>query len=357
VRVLFVVRPSAPERSGGDLTQALFTKRALEAAGVEVDVAATLDPDPRGYDLAHIFGVFDPENCERQLAACSRAKVRVALSPIWWDLLPFYGRSRAVEKILAGRDRDVVARLAKIRNVPPERFLRRNEVRKYAARLALQTRLMRRADVLLPNSAIEAHRYLHRLRLYDRPIVVVHHAIDMPLRRHGAQPRSGVVCAARIESKKNQAMLLFALRDLDVDVTLMGACYDEPYQQLCLRYAGTRVRMTGNLPREEALRVMATAAVHILPSWAETPGLVSLEAAAMGARVVVSNDGTECEYFGADALYVDPEDPAAMRAAIERALALPPRETGDPLDRRLATFTMENVARQTIEGYRSALSA
>lgn len=357
MRVLFVVRPNAPERSGGDLTQALFTKRALEGAFVEVDLVATLDPDPSGYDVAHLFGVFDPEHCERQMAACKRAGVPVALSPIWWDLFSFYGHSRACEQILAGAERDVEGRLARLRATPSERLLRRNERRKYDARLALQTSLMRQADVLLPNSAIEAHRYLRRLKLYDRPIVVVHHAVDAVPRPPDAAPRSGVVCAARIESKKNQAMLLYALRGLDADVTLVGACYDQPYMELCRRFASPRVRLTGNLPREEALGIMARAAVHILPAWAETPGLVSLEAAAMGARTIVSNDGTECEYFGAHALYVDPEDPQAMRNAVERALAMPPRDFDDALDRHVAGFTIDNVARQTLEGYRRALSA
>ena len=49
MRVLFVLRPGIESRSGGDLTQALFTKRALEEAGHEVEVAGTLEPDARGY--------------------------------------------------------------------------------------------------------------------------------------------------------------------------------------------------------------------------------------------------------------------------------------------------------------------
>jgi glycosyltransferase involved in cell wall biosynthesis len=287
------------------------------------------------------------------MAACKRAKVPVALSPIWWDLFEFYGRSRGCERALAGAERRIAAGLARLRATPSERLLRRNERRKYAARLALQTSLMRRADVLLPNSTIEAHHYMHRLQLQDRPIVAVHHAIDFPARESSDAPRTGVVCAARIESKKNQAMLLYALRDLDVDVTLIGACYDPPYMELCRRFATERVRFTGSLSREETLRLMAGAAVHVLPSWAETPGLVSLEAAAMGARPVVSNNGTECEYFAEHALYVDPEDPTGIRAAVERALALPPRRLGDDLDRRVAAFDLVAVARRTLEGYRS----
>ena len=92
---------------GGDITQAQITKRGLAAVGVTADILAKLEPDVRGYDLAHVFGAFDPEICAEQVAACRRSGVRVALSPIWWDLYQFFGRSRACERILAGPARAV----------------------------------------------------------------------------------------------------------------------------------------------------------------------------------------------------------------------------------------------------------
>jgi glycosyltransferase involved in cell wall biosynthesis len=356
VRVLFVVRPSAFERVGGDFNEALYKKRGLEAAGIHVDIAATLEPDARGYDLAHLFGVFDPEIAQLQIAACKKAGARLAITPIWWDYYEFYGRSRGCERALAGSLPGIEHRLARVRRTPADHFLRRGERRKYPRRLAWQTALMREADVLLPNSIIEAH-FIRKLRLADRPIVVVHHAVDVPPVRRSADARVGVMCAARIEPKKNQAMLLYALRDLDVEITLTGACYEPDYLKLCRRFMTPRVRWLGSLgTREEVLRLMTRTAVHVMPSWAELPGLSSLEAAAMGARVVVSNDATECEYFGEHALYVDPEDPGTIRAAVEAALATPPRESGDELDRHLAQFTVADTVRRTLEGYHLALA-
>ncbi len=355
MRILLIVRPSAGERSGGDLTQARFTQRGLEAAGVAADLVAALEPDARGYDLAHVFGVFDPEICAVQVAACRRAGIPVALSPIWWDLYEFFARSRACERILAGSGRHVEAKLARLRQTPTAKLFRRGEMRKYADRIAAQTLLMRQADVLLPNSAIEAHYYLHQLRLHDRPMVVVHNPVDVPEPANPPEARRGVVCVARIGQKKNQAMLLYALRDLDVDVTLIGGSHDRPYLDLCRRWMTPRVRVLGNLAHDEALRAIAGAAVHILPSWAETPGIANLEAAAAGARIAVSNNGTECEYFGELAEYVDPETPATMRTAVERLLSLPPRVPDDALAMRLRAFDATMVGRRTLEGYRLAL--
>jgi len=355
LRALFVVRPSVYERGGGDMTQALLTKRGLEAAGVRVEIAATDAPDARGFDIAHVFGVFDPELAAPQIAACKRAGVPVALSPIWWDLYDYFGRSRACERILAGPERRIERALQRLQTADTRTLLKRRETERYATRISAQTALMRQADVLLPNSAIEAHFYRQRLRLHDRPTVVVPNPADLPPPVAGG-PRAGVVCVARIEEKKNQAMLLYALRGLDADITLIGGSHQAQYRKLVDRWITPRVRTIGNLAREEVFRLLAGAAVHVLPSWAETPGIANLEAAAAGARVVVSNDGTESEYFGELADYVDPLDPAGIRATVERALSLPPREPGDALQRRLASFAIDTVAERTLAGYRIALS-
>jgi glycosyltransferase involved in cell wall biosynthesis len=351
VRVLFVVRPSVYERGGGDMTQALFTKRGLEDAGVAVELSNAAEPDARGFDIAHVFGIFDPEVSAPQIAACKRAGVPVALSPIWWDLYDFMGQSRACDRIMSGPERLIEKRLAELRTTAPDRLHKRNERRKYRERILLQTSLMRAADVLLPNSAIEAHAYFTRLGLQDRPTVVAYNPVDVPQPNPPSGPRNGVVCAARVESKKNQATLLYALRDLDVDVTLIGGTHQADYKKICDRWIRPNVRVLGNVPHEEVLRIFATSAVHVLPSWAETPGISSLEAAAAGAHVIAGNNGSEVEYFGELARYVDPRNPAEIRAAVIAALAKPARQPGDALYQRLATFNVPELARRTIEGY------
>jgi glycosyltransferase involved in cell wall biosynthesis len=356
MRVLFVVRPNARDRVGGDVNVALYEKRGLEALGVTVEVAAELEPDARGYDVAHVFGVFDPEIAQPQIDACRRSAARLVVTPIWWDYFEFYGRSRGCERALAGAGARIEDRLRRVRATPAERFLRAGEKRKYARRLDWQRDLMRRADLLLPSSELEAHA-VRRLGVLDRPTFVVHHPFEVPSRGDETAERRGVLCAARIEPKKNQAMLLYALADLDVEITLTGACFEPEYLKLCKRFMNDRVRWLGPVEsRDEVLRLMSRTVAHVLPSWAELPGLSNLEAAAMGARVVVSNDGTEGEYFGAHAEYADPQDPATIRAAVERVLAMPPRERGDALDSAIARFNAPELSRKLLDAYRFVVS-
>jgi glycosyltransferase involved in cell wall biosynthesis len=356
MRVLFVVRTDAFTKRGGDMVQAEATKRGLESAGVTVDLAATLDPDARGYDIAHIFGVFEPQKCAQQIAACRRAGARVALSPIWWDLEEFFARSPHVARILSGAAWRIPSRLVKLRATPAQRLSRPRERRRFEQRLRAQSELLAQADVLLPNSAIEAFCAMKILRVTGVPMVAVVNPVEVRDDTGAARGREGVVCIARIEPKKNQAMLLYALRDVDVPVTLIGACYEPEYLEVCKRWMTPRVQWLGDLAHDEVLRRIRNAAVHALPSWGETPGIASLEAAAAGARIIVGNDGSQFEYFGPHARYVDPQHPQAIREAVQAALREPPRDPADALHARLRNFNTATIARQTLEAYQCALT-
>ncbi len=55
------------------------------------------------------------------------------------------------------------------------------------------------------------------------------------------------------------------------------------------------------------------------PSWFETTGLSSLEAAAMGCNIVITRKEDAYEYFENDACYYDPESPESIFQAIDQA--------------------------------------
>jgi glycosyltransferase involved in cell wall biosynthesis len=354
LRVLFVIRPDAGTRAGGDSVQANKTAEELRALGHTVDVAATDAPDPRGYDIVHIFGVFDPPLARRQFDACKSAGVPIALSPIWWDLTDFFARSRAVERTL-GKRGNIDRRLERIRESAAQQLASRSERVKAAQRKVLQAGLMREASILLPNSLIEAHSYVRDLGLQHPRVQVVPNAVEASLldAKVPQTERAGVLCVGRVESRKNQAMLLYALRDVEIEITLAGECYDAYYRTLCERW-NPRVRFTGAVSHDEALAMMRGALVHALPAWLETPGIASLEAAASGCAIVSGNRACEYEYFRDSAWYCDPGDPASVRTAVLHALdeaharKMKSRE-------RLRGFTWHAAALATQLGYEQIL--
>lgn len=358
MRTLFVLRPDARTRPGGDVVHAERAATALRALGVEVDVVATDAPQASGYDVAHVFGIFDPPVAERQMTAVRAAGTPLVLSPIWWDLTAYFTMAPRLNRALAERDpARIDARIATLRGRETRYRARGREGRGAAKRLRDQSALLRMADAALPASEIEAYLYANVLRVTSVPYVVAPLGIDDdPFAAAHVADRAGVICAARVEPRKNQAALLYALREVPVDVTIVGRSYDPAYLALCRRWATPRTTFVDHLPQHELAALMARAAVHAQPSWVDTPGLASLEAAATGARLVTGARGTEHEYFGADADYADPLDPDAIRSAVLRALQRGPRDPGDGLERRLRARTWRMHGERTLEAYARAMA-
>jgi glycosyltransferase involved in cell wall biosynthesis len=356
VRALLVVRPSVADAPGGDGAVVEHAAAALRARGVDADIAATLAPDARGYDVAHVFGIFDPDVAEPQIDAIRATNVPLVISPIWWDRTALFRLSPLVERVLSrprsGRE-GVNRRMAELRRNEPNLVSRSGRgALRYVAR---QAALLRRCDVALTGSIIEAFACARFLGIDTVPYVVAPYGLDDDAFATTFSPqRDGVVCVGRIEPLKNQAMLLYALRDLDVDVTLVGSTRNAEYVGICRRWASGRTRMIERLPRDELNALLARTAVHVLPSWGDLPGFVSLEAAARGARIVAGARGSEREYLGPDVTYVDPLDPDAIHDAVVRAVGQPPRMLEDALDARLRTLRWDAYAERTVEAYTRA---
>ncbi len=359
MRAALVVRPNAAAKPGGDAVVAEHAAAALRAIGVAADLLPASDPDVRGYDVAHVFGIFEPAISRAQCAAVRRAGVPLVLSPIWWDRSAFFAVAPRAERILAARDRHRIDRdLSRLHAV--EAAFARRPGRGAERRLREQSALLRACDVVVTASHVETFACATLLRAQHLPYFVAPYGIDEELfaardgSTAGGAERRGVVCVGRIEPLKNQATLLHALRDIDVEVTLVGQAYDQRYAQLCRRLATRRTRFVDRLPRAELHGLLARAAVHALPSWGDLPGLVSLEAAALGARVVAGGRGSEREYLGPDAEYVDPLEAAAIGGAVARALGRGARPAGDALDERLRALSWRRHAEALVAAYARA---
>ena len=106
-----------------------------------------------------------------------------------------------------------------------------------------------------------------------------------------------VLCAGRVEPLKNTTLVAQVCEELDLPLVLVGS---DPG----LRHRGYRERAAqralwfGQLPPEQVRALMVQARVHVLASWAEVVGRVSLEAALEGAAVVCSDVGFGPDYLG-----------------------------------------------------------
>jgi glycosyltransferase involved in cell wall biosynthesis len=160
-----------------------------------------------------------------------------------------------------------------------------------------------------------------------------------------------ILSVARIEGIKNQLNLIKALNDSEFKVLIIGSCASnqQSYYDLCKKAAAPNIQFLGQLPQKELIQYYQKAKVHILPSWFETCGLSTLEAAVMGCNVVVTEKGYTREYFGDHALYCDPSSPESILKAARKATA----KRQDYLLRYkiLRDYTWQNAAFLTSQVY------
>jgi glycosyltransferase involved in cell wall biosynthesis len=155
---------------------------------------------------------------------------------------------------------------------------------------------------------------------------------------------------------KNQHMLIEAANKLNYPLEIIGQSppNHSAYYDYCRSIAGPLVTFTGHMPQEELIERYATAKVHALPSWFETTGLSSLEAAAMGCQIVAGKGGDVKDYFQDMAWYCDPMKPESIRDALQQAMQAPERSS--LREHILKKFTWERAAEETFNAYKTALN-
>ncbi len=179
---------------------------------------------------------------------------------------------------------------------------------------------------------------LARYRLAQRPYLLYTGTI---------QPRKNLLRA--IDAL---ALTLAAGYDLDLAIAGKRGWLSAPIERRAgERGIAQRVHFLGYVPDADLPALMAGAFAFLFPSLYEGFGMPVLEAMACGAPVITSDSSSLPEVAGDAALLVDPLDPAAIAAAIQR-LSDDPALRADLQRRGLARarqFTWDACARQTLD--------
>jgi glycosyltransferase involved in cell wall biosynthesis len=146
---------------------------------------------------------------------------------------------------------------------------------------------------------------------------------------------------------------------VDLPIVFLGkpgpGSHGQEYYQDCKQLAGRRgnVYFIDFLPQQSLVKLFQHAAVHVLPSWSERPGQVTLEAIAYGCKSVSTIYSSISEYVGDNISYCDPNSPKSIREAIEQSLSTP-FPTG--LERYVLTnYTWEKNALGLLAHYQSLI--
>lgn len=115
-----------------------------------------------------------------------------------------------------------------------------------------------------------------------------------------------VLNVARIEFRKNQKNLIYACRELDLPIVLVGKVWDEAYYRELLSIEYDKMYYLGPIYDKKLLfGAYAACSLFCLPSTLETPGIAAIEAAYYQKSIVITKFGGTKFYFGDHAAYVD----------------------------------------------------
>jgi glycosyltransferase involved in cell wall biosynthesis len=236
----------------------------------------------------------------------------------------------------------------------PFRFVERLLARR-AARIVTITDALRRFQV-------------ERVGIPPSKLVTIHYGLDEPPPAWGVNPRDDVARGARValsicrlERQKGLDIAVRALaavraRHPDVELVVLGEGPERASLASLADESEVPVHLLGRVPDVAAWLRRATLLVH--PVRWEGFGLAVLEAMVAGLPVVASRVSSLPELVtdGETGVLMDPEDPRALAAGIERVLESPERFAAAAQQRARDHFSESRMVDATVALYESVVS-
>ena len=354
IRVVMITRTTLFTVKGGDTIQVLQTAANLARHNISIEIKLTNEKIIyEQYDLLHFFNITRPADILFHIRKSGKPFV---ISPIFVDYSEY---DKFYRKGITG----IIFRFLSADGIEYMKTMSRWILRKdtlmsieyaWKGQRSSVIKILKKARILLPNSHSEYSRLFQRYN-YKPEYAVIPNGIDEGLFTFDlalVKDPLLVICVARIEGIKNQLNLIRALNNTKFNLAIIGAAAPNQmyYYRSCRDLAADNIRFIDHLPQEELVSYYQKASVHVLPSWFETTGLSSLEAAAMGCNIVITDKGDTTEYFGTNAIYCDPISPENIYIAVEKAAALP---LNDSLQKKILThYTWDQATIRTIEAYK-----
>lgn len=341
MKIAFFTYPAAFQNIGGGEVLLLKTKEYLEKGGHTVCLFDTWRDRIEDYDWLHLF--CSVKDCLGLVQVANARKVKVAITPLIWSdwRMALYAPDSLKTK--------------------SELLIRHWTKVFFPSFPSARRKLLMCSDLIFPNSELEKRHLARLFALPDEKMRVVYNGVDPSFlhanpdwfqKNHPGKPF--VLSVGRIEPRKNQLNLIRAVKNISSHrLVLIGSPVSgyEDYFKQCRKEGGSFTTFIPTLSHGDPLLKSAYAAcdVFVLQGWFETPGLVAMEAALAGAKVVATIGGSTREYFKDDVQYCNPASPSHMHNQIISALGR--RQTNDLRDHVLANFTWDKIAQATVRFY------
>lgn len=286
--ICFAIRPDYLTNRGGDTFQLLKTIEYLEKYE---DIKCRIITSPielnSNVDILHIFNLQNTTMAYDMVKAAKNISgIKIVLSPIIWR----FGDAGYVNKAM---------RLTRSMGIVRTFQCASSLFEKYSiSRLGWMKRyILKNVEVVMPNSYEEGDILKSQYGVKFKQVVVPN-CVDIKLQETPKPldiPSDFVLEVGRIEPTKNQLSLLEALMDYrEIPLVFVGKQNDRKkfYVDLIKRLAIKRgnTYLINELPQDQLAGYYKAAKVHVLPSFRESPGLVTLEALFYGCNIVTSDE-------------------------------------------------------------------
>jgi tetratricopeptide (TPR) repeat protein len=362
MRILMQSRPNLLSQRGGDTIVLERLKTGIERLALERswDVSISVDllgqADPAHFDLVHLFNLATTELTTHFAKRAIECGTPYVVTTLYEDIPTFQRPSHLVASRLIGY-------VASGQQVDLYRPVTHHEL----STIAPCSRFP--ADLIVNNAAVLMANGWGEVEALERDFKGAGRIEVVPLgsevgelcgpeefeRAYGE--RDFVLCVGRLESRKNQLMLLKALEDSPLTVILAGGGFSyQPEYEAAIR-AFRRLGKTlilGRIEPQMLASAYAACRVHALPSWYELPGLVSLEAAARGKNVVATKAGTTEDYLKDTAFYCSPWDSDSIRSAVSAAYHSPVKPG---CIQNATSYSWANTVAKTLDIYTSVVES
>ena len=320
-----------------------------------------------GYDLVHLFNLTRIQETYIQAKNAIKQNKPYCLSTIYWPFdeinkKGFKGLRRIVYSVFSLNQIERFKALYKFlfkgqRNKGCKKMI-------FGNYLKMQKFVVNNSSVCLPNSSTEMVKLHETLKTNEKPYVVVPNGFDkdnvdeanLSTTTEYDRYHDYIVCVARISARKNQILLANSFKNTKYKLLFIGKSSpgEQNYYKRFLETIknSNNIEYVESLPNKDVYKVFKACRVSVLPSWFETPGLVSLEAAAMGCNIAITDKGTTRDYFGDYAYYFELNEKDIFEKVTEAYNA----DFNQELRKKIMScYTWEMAANKTVEGYRKAL--
>lgn len=317
MRILMNTNPIAFQCVGGGEIQLLNTAKALQEIGVEVSFFDPWKTKITEFDIVHYFTT--AAGSELFCKYVKSLGLPLVISPILW-----------IESL--GKN-DPIGEVNTLLNI---------------------------SDLISINSQSEIDNieaFMHYKPIKHEKFHVTYNAcadhikrpVSVSFSKHYGITKPFVLVVANIDERKNIASFIEVMkRFTEFDLVLIGQVRDNDYFNRLAIESNPQVKYIGYLDNHSDLLISAYRECHLfaLPSFLETPGIVAIEACANQAKLLITEVGATKEYFGEEAVYMNPHNFEDMCAKLKIALYSKTVSSPD-----VSRFTWQNTALQLKEGY------